>query len=183
METKANSATTSFLKSIIILFALASLFACAPTILPPSEMSMSCPIPIEGNSGKYMCPFTSDDVVAEWVDKAVQAKLAGSVGGAIGNYAGAKALEQVPFIGGFLGEAVGKKIGTEVAIKSAGGREFIAQTSDISFDNVDDLAVYLYVKHSSNQSYNDALQATYAIYPELKERYSIALTNASRNAY
>lgn len=52
----------------------------------------STPEPIYGNTGQYMCPFTEDGTVAAWVEKGMTAS--------VGAYAGQKALEQVPFIGG-----------------------------------------------------------------------------------
>ncbi|MDB6114799.1 MAG: hypothetical protein JWQ62_1744, partial [Lacunisphaera sp.] len=70
----------------------------------PTASAVVAPKPIEGNTGKYMSPFTSDGVVAEWVDKAVKAKMGSAVGGAIGAYAGQKAMENIPFIGGMLGQ-------------------------------------------------------------------------------
>jgi len=151
---------------------------CAPHLARPDQLT--APAPIEGNTGKYMSPYTSDEVLAEWVDSAMKARAAGSIGGAVGAYAGAKALEQIPFVGGFLGEKVGKKIGQEIAIKCAGGREHICQTSDLSFDNLDDMAVYLYVKHSASEHYQDALKATFGIYPDFEQRYHTALVRASR---
>ena len=152
---------------------------CArPQLAQPDQLT--APTPIQDNSGVFMAPYTSDEVLAEWVDMAVKAKAASGIGGAIGAYAGAKALEQIPFVGGFLGKKVGNKIGKEIAIKAAGGRESIMATSDLSFENVDELAVWLYVKHSTNEHYQSAYDATAGIYPEFKERYGIALMDASK---
>ncbi|MBF0205129.1 MAG: hypothetical protein HQK67_12700 [Desulfamplus sp.] len=144
----------------------------------PKELK--APEPIAGNSGLYMCPYTSDGVMAEWTDKAINAKIGSTVGSVAGAYAGQKALEQVPFVGGLLGQQVGEKIGREVAIKSCGGMEYIKETSDLSFNNIDQMAVYLYVKHSSHEHYQSALNAAQEIYPELKTRYSQALIEASK---
>lgn len=151
---------------------------CAPHIARPDQLT--APEPIQGNTGKYMSPYTTDEVLAEWVDKAIKARAAGSIGGAVGAYAGAKALEQIPFVGGIIGEKVGKKIGQEIAIKCAGGREFICQSSDLSFNSLDDMAVYLYVKHSTHEHYQEALKAASGIYPEFQQGYHMALAKASR---
>jgi len=168
-------------KAVLGLMTLALLVVasgCAPHMARPDQLT--APAPIEGNVGKYMSPYTSDEVLAEWVDSAIKARAAGSVAGAVGAYAGAKALEQIPFVGGIIGQKVGEKIGKEIAIKCAGGMDHICQTSDLSFDNLDDMAVYLYVKHSANEHYQDALKATFGIYPEFQRRYQVALMNASR---
>ena len=172
-------ATVKFVMFSMVALVLLVGTGCAPKLAQPGQLT--APTPIEGNTGKYMAPYTSDEVLAEWVDLAVKAKAAAGIGGAIGAYAGAKALEQVPFIGGILGKKVGNKIGKEIAIKAAGGREKITGTSDLSFNKVDDLSVWMYVKYSTNEHYKAALDATMGIYPEMKERYMPALYRASRN--
>ena len=157
---------------------LTATFGCAPHIARPDQMV--APEPIYGNTGKFMSAYTSDDVLAEWVDCAIKAKDASSIGGAAGAFAGQEALKQIPFVGGILGDAVGKKIGLEIAIKAAGGWDHIRQTSDLSFNSPDNLAVYLYVKHSRDEHYQDALNAEFSIYPDFKQEYSDALIKASR---
>jgi len=127
-----------------------------------------------------MCPYTQDGVLAEWVDKAINAKMGATIGKHAGAYLGKKALENIPFVGGFLGGKFGESAGRAIAIKASGGWEYIKSTSDTSFDNVDNLAVYLYAKHSSHPHYNNALKATWGIYPELQKRYYNALLKAGR---
>jgi len=154
--------------------------APAPRIAPAS--SLVAPIPIAGNNGKYMSPYTVDGVLADWVDKAVNAKMGSAIGGAVGAQLGQKALENVPFIGGFLGEKVGNAAGQAIAIEASGGAEFIRGSSDLSFNQLDQLALFLYVKYSTNKHYKGALDATMAIYPELKTVYPQALLMASKGA-
>lgn len=151
--------------------------ASGPQLLPPT--AMVAPQPRADNQGKYMCPYTSDGVVADWVDKGVKAKLGSSIGGTVGAYAGQQALQQVPFIGGFLGQKAGEKIGLEIAVAGCGGWDNIKKTSDLSFDSVEDLSVWLYVKYSTNEHYQDVLSAAEGIYPEMGERYMVALQAAS----
>lgn len=144
--------------------------ATAPTApRTPQAVVASAPEPIFGNTGKYMCPFTEDGTVTVWVEKGMSASVGANVGSAIGAYAGQKALEQVPFLGGFLGGMVGKATGREVAIRGAGGWEFIKQNSDLSFDSLNDMARYLQATNSSHPQYAKVLQATYGIYPELQQ--------------
>jgi len=144
----------------------------------PTPQQVRVPTPIQGNSGKYMCPFTSDDTVAEWVDKGVAARFGSAIGGAAGAYAGQKALEQIPFIGGILGQKVGEGVGRQVAISASGGMEFIKKTSDLSFNSIDDVAVYMYAKYTTRPDYGRILQLTQEIYPELKGRYAPAIQRA-----
>lgn len=154
--------------------------AMGPQLVPPSQLT--APQAILDNTGKYMCPYTTDNVLAEWTDKALNAKMGSALGGTIGSLAGQKALEQVPFIGGMLGKQVGEAVGRKIAIGAAGGEQFIRESSDISFNSIDDMAVYMYVKYSTSEHYNDALKATMEIYPELKNSYGTSLINASRNS-
>jgi hypothetical protein len=130
------------------------------------------------NEGKYVCPYTQDGVVAEWVDKAINAKMGATIGKHVGAYAGQKALEQIPFIGGWLGGKAGEAAGRAIAIKACGGWDYIKSTSDISFDNIDDMSVYLYVKFSTNEHFQEVLQATWEIYPEMLKTYNNALIKA-----
>ena len=167
---------------------LAFLAGCATRSLPkPTEMTS--PGPICGNTGRYMCPYTQDGVLAEWVDKAINAKI----GEAIGALTGAKAGHEIAkkankkkknkkesLWAGLLGAEIGRAVGRHVAIEMSGGWDYIKETSDVSFNSVDEMAVYLYAKHSSHEHYRDALDATFVIYPELKKRYSSAVRRAPR---
>ena len=148
----------------------------------PAPTELEAPQPIQGNGGRYMCPYTSDGVVADWVDKAINARVGATIGRIGGAYAGQKAMEQVPFVGGWLGQAVGAKIGREVAIKASGGWDFIKKTSDLSFNSVDKMCVYLYVLYSSNEHFQKVLKATYQIYPEMQRRFYAAIQSAPRKS-
>lgn len=142
--------------------------------------SVTAPEPIQGNSGQFMSPYTSDGVVAEWVDRAVNVKMGASIGKTALSFAGQKAMENVPFVGGMLGSAVGDAAGRAVAIEASGGMDFITSTSDLSFNSVDDLAVFLFANHSQSADFQKVLEATWAIYPPLQQRYYPAIQAASR---
>lgn len=162
---------------------LGSLFfvGCAamqPRMAAPHELVP--PKPIKDSSGLYACPYTQDGVLAEWTDKAIHVGAAASIGSAIGAYAGQKALSFVPFVGGYLGEAVGNAAGRAIALKSIGGEEFLKKSSDLSFNDLNDMSVYMYIKYSTNEHYPSALKATMEIYPDLKQTYAIALQKATR---
>jgi hypothetical protein len=154
--------------------------ATAPKLAQPDQLV--APTPVAGNTGKFMSPYTTDGVLAEWVDKAINAEMGGAIGGMAGAYAGQKLAENIPFFGGLVGQKVGNALGREVAIKMSGGEEFIRSTSDVSFDSLQDMAVWMYVNHSTHPHYQDALKSAYGIYPELKLVYMQALYNASAQA-
>lgn len=167
---------------LLTLVVAAATFSGCATASFPTPKQVVAPAPVPDNSGKFMAPYTTDGVVAEWVDKAIKAKMGAAIGSHVGAYAGQKALEQVPFIGGFIGEKAGKAIGREIAVKSAGGWDSIKQSSDLSFNSVDDLAVWMYAKYSENEHYAQVLEATQGIYPELVERYAPAIHLAAGKA-
>lgn len=159
------------------------LSACAagmyeqPTISAPHQLVS--PTPIEDSSGQYMSPYTSDGVLAEWVNNAVNAEMGGTIGGMAGAYAGQKLAENIPFIGGWIGQEVGNSVGREVALEMAGGEEALRSTSDISFNSLEELSVWMYVNHSSHEHYADALESAMSVYPDLRQVYYVALQNAS----
>ncbi len=134
---------------------------------------------IEDNSGEYLSPYTSDGVTAEWVNKAINAKMgsaAGSaVGAAAGAYAGRKALESVPggsligsFFGGMAGSKAGQNVGRDAAIQASGGWEYIRETSDLSFRSLNDMARWMTTVHGQKSNFQEVLNATLQVYPELQ---------------
>jgi hypothetical protein len=132
--------------------------------------------PIQNNSGRYLSPYTSDGVVAEWVNKAINNQMgsaAGSaVGGAAGAYAANKALENVPggsLLGGFLGSKAGRAVGNRVADNASGGDAYRRQTSDLSFHHLDNMAAWLVATHGSRADFAEVVDAASAVYPGLRD--------------
>ncbi|CAG1019338.1 hypothetical protein BURC_04212 [Burkholderiaceae bacterium] len=167
------------MKALISLALALVLTACAsgPQLAPPT--AMKAPAPIVGNTGKYMSPYTEDGTVAQWVEKGRAASAGANVGGFVGAQAGAKLMENIPFVGGMLGQKVGESVGRSVALNMVGGEAFVKETSDLSFNTVQELAVYMYVKNSSHKDYAQVLDLTQKIYPELQQAYYPALMQAS----
>ena len=167
-------------KILILAFALvlAGCGTMGPQIAAPTQLV--APQPIEGNTGAYMSPFTEDGTVAPWVEKGRSAKAGASIGGFLGAQAGQKLAENIPFVGGIIGQSVGESLGRAAALSMVGGEEFIKANSDISFNSLNDLAVYMYVKNSSHKDYAAVLELTQAIYPDLKQGYYQALVSASQ---
>jgi hypothetical protein len=172
------------MKFAAIVIAAFVLTGCAgmqgPQLAAPT--AIQAPQPILGNGGKYMSPYTEDGTVAVWVEKGRSASAGSAIGGFLGAQAGQKLAEQIPFVGGFLGQAVGESAGRAVALQMVGGEEFIRANSDMSFNTVQDMAVYMYAKNSSHKDFAEALKLTQEIYPELKSAYYPAIANASRFA-
>lgn len=165
----------TFFKSglFVVLFSALIFSGCAPTSGSSYQQS--------SENQNYYSPYTSDGVLAEWVDIAIKKNAWGNVGAGVGAVAGAaggkyvaeKALGSVPFgglIGGFAGGLFGKKVGENVAqdafLKKIGGMEKVKATSDVQFTTMQQLANNLYENHSAHEHFQDALNATKSIYPE-----------------
>lgn len=114
------------------------------------------------------------------MDKAIRVKAGSTVGQAAGAIAGREVLKQILFVVGILGATVGKAIGRSIAIESIGGMEFIKKTSDLSFNSLQDMSVYLYAKHSKHPHYKAALDATFQVYPDLQQVYISSIRRAPR---
>ncbi|PHR64748.1 MAG: hypothetical protein COA51_07045 [Idiomarina sp.] len=170
------------LKLAIVALTALVLSACAmgPQLAQPYQLT--APPAIQDNSGEYMSPYTSDGVLAEWVNNARNAEMGAAIGGMAGAYAGQKLAENIPFIGGWLGQEIGNTVGREIALEMAGGEEVIRGTSDISFNSLYELSVWMYVTHSAHPHYQDALESAMSIYPEMKTVYTQALYQASAQA-
>lgn len=156
---------------------LLSACATAPQLAPPQ--AIQAPEPIVGNGGKFMSPYTEDGTVAKWVEKGRNAAAGANIGGFVGAQAGAKIAENIPFIGGLIGQKVGESVGRSVALNMVGGEAYIKETSDLSFNSVEDLAVYMYAKNSTHKDYAKVLELTQKIYPELVQAYYPAIARAS----
>ncbi|MDP8209164.1 MAG: hypothetical protein P9M05_00015 [Candidatus Stygibacter australis] len=163
---------------ILCILAIVLLLGGCATFPKPNEIVV--PKPIQGNSGKYMCPYTSDGTVTPWVEKGMIAKLGADVGGYLGKKAGEEALKNVPFVGGFLGNKVGEAAGREAAIALVGGRDFIKENSDLSFSTIDDLIVYLYANYTNNEHWQKVYDLTKGIYPKLEKRWESAIKKARK---
>lgn len=157
--------------------ALLLLTACVTVQLPrPQELRQ--PAVRKDNKGEFLCPYTLDGTLAEWTAEAVRVKAGGQIAGAFGTVIGIAA-------GGFpifgtLAKQAGEAAGRSIALNAIGGWDKIRKTSEISFDSLDDMAVYLYAYYSAEPTYVDALDAAMTIYPELKNRYVEAIQSARR---
>jgi len=146
----------------------------------PTEEELLEQLVRKDNQGQYMSPYTSDDVLAEWVNSAINANIGATAGTGIGAVAGAyaaeKALDFVPFglgglVGGAVGAEIGKSVGRETAISASGGWEAIKASSDRSFNSLADMARYLKAKYGHTGNFSEAMAATKQIYPELAQHF------------
>jgi len=166
------------LSVLVVAVTLASLGGCVAPLPDPDVVI--APEPRLDNEGQYMSPFTQDGTVALWVDKGINAKTGAAIGRTACAFAGQQVLGRVPLVGGILGSMVGGAIGREAAISSCGGWEHIKETSDVSFDSFDNMAVYLYATYARHEHFSDATEAAFGIYPKLQSRWHGAILRAPR---
>lgn len=167
----------SFFRTFMCIFAMAFVSACA-TLPQPGDVKV--PTPLLNNSGAFMSPYTQDGVVAPWVDKAVSVKLGTTIGSTAGALIGQQIMGQIPIVGGILGEKLGRETARMIALEAIGGEEYIKSTSDMSFNSVPDLIVYVYAMHSTHPSYQDVFSAVSDIYPDMKQQYMSAIMAAAK---
>lgn len=135
------------------------------------QLQAGAPKPLQGNSGQYMSPFTTDGVTAEWVTKAMKVQASGAIGEAAGQIAANQLLSNIPFAGMFAGKAT-KSLARSAAMNSIGGEAFLKSSSDLSFNSLQEMAAYMYAFHSSHAEYRQIVKATSAIYPDFAAVYA-----------
>ena len=139
--------------------------------------SIEAPQPLTNNKGKYFVPYNAEGQITEWATKTLNTQVGAAIGAKVGEEAGKQLAAKVPF--GGLASGLMKKKGKEMgAVAAIGGTEFIRKTSALSFNNLDDMAVYMHVKHGSSGDYAQALAAAMAIYPALESSYDGAIRSA-----
>ena len=125
---------------------------------------------IQGTTGAYMSPFTSDGVTAGWVTKSMSAKASGQIGGAVGSYAAQKMMENIPFASMF-GQQAGQAVGRAAALQAIGGEAYLKSSTDQSFSNLQDMAQYIKDNFSDRKDIGQIMESVYAIYPDLHPVY------------
>ena len=149
--------------------------------LQQSSVTLTAPPPLTNQTGAFFLPYTSKGELTGWASKALHAQIGAAVGEKAGEEAGKALVSRVPF-GGLLGGAArskGKELG---AVAAVGGPEFIKSSSDLSFNTLEDYAVYLHVKHANHAEFSKALATAIAIYPPLEKGYPAALKAAYAKA-
>lgn len=161
----------------------------------PSPSKINPPAPIRGNNGKYMSPFTSSGAVAPWAQGRSEEndygfKVAKAVAEFAVENAGNRTSKYVPVVGQALNMVTHKaklEIRRVAEIKRIEAEmlklaDDAKTSSDISFNSVDDLAVYLYSRNSTHPEYVRVLSLVQKLYPELEQRYIDAVDKAARSS-
>ncbi len=142
---------------------------------------VTAPTPLANANGKFLIPYSADGQLTEWANKTLNTQLGAAVGAKVGEEAGKQLASRVPF--GGLATGLIKKKGKEIgAVAAIGGLDYMKKTSAISFNDLDEYAVYLHVTHASGSDYTRALAAAMAVYPDLEKRYDDAVKTAYQKA-
>jgi hypothetical protein len=144
-------------------------------------ITLEAPTPKANTKGKYLLPYNTNGELTEWATKTFNVKLGAMAGEKAGGMAGNAVASKVPL--GGLASGFMKKKGKEMgAVAALGGQKYITSTSSMSFDKLDDYAVYLQVTHGKEAGLQQALAAAMAIYPELEAGYDVAVNKAYQRA-
>ena len=145
------------------------------------SITLEAPTPKPNTKGKYLLPYNETGELTEWATKTFNVKLGAMAGEKAGGMAGNAVAAKVPF--GGLASGFMKKKGKEAgAVAALGGQKYITKTSSMSFDDLDDYAVYLQVTHGKEAGLQQALAAAMSIYPELENGYDVAINKAYQRA-
>lgn len=154
-----------------VLCALIAGLACAPAGVEPNPEvidvqietmpdpeELAAPAPRADAQGAFCVPYRADGHLADWALSIRQRVAAGEL----------EAEPEDPL-------ATRNR-----ALELLGGYDMVTASSDQSFDDVADLAVFMYVGYSRREGYDETLEATCILYPQLRARYRQAVVLAPR---
>ncbi len=150
-------------------------------------VEIEIPTNIDGNQGKYLSPYTSDEYFTEWIKSVLEETRDWQVpdlycrereanktrGITTSDVTGVQTRVRE---GGSI-EGLRKCHRFEAGL-AAGGWDKVRAQSDLSFAKVGDFAVYLHAKYGQTVGYPQVLAIVMSIYPELEKRYAGAVMRA-----
>lgn len=150
-------------------------------LLNSGSIELDVPEPIDGNSGQYYFPFDQDGYLTAWAEKALNAQIGAEAGERATDSAINSLASRVPF-GGLLAGRAKNKAKETGAVLAIGGWDFIRENTDISFNKLEDLSVYMHAEFDGEPDYETALAAAMALYPELERGHQRAIDDAYKEA-
>lgn len=144
---------------------------------------LEAPEPVKGSGGKSLLPCKADGELSAWAEKdlGVGSQVGAAVGQKAGETAGKALASKVPF--GGLASGVLKNQGKEMGATAAlGGMDAIKAASELSFNRLNEYAVYLFVRHGGDSNFKDVLAVATALYPDLEGRFQGAIQDAYKKA-
>ena len=174
----------SIAKASMILSTVAGLadkYQDVQEMLNAGTLELDVPEPIEGNEGEFVFPYTESGYLTPWAEKALSAQVGAEVGGRAADSAVSSLASKVP-LGGFLAGKAKSKAKETGAVVAIGGWDFIRENTELSFNSLDDLSVYMHSEFNGEADYEQALAAAMAIYPELERGHERAIDKAYKEA-
>ncbi len=155
------------------------------------DVEIQIPAHIDGNQGKYLSPYTSDEYFTEWMKSVLEETRDWQVpdlycrekeanktyGITTSDVTGV----QTRVRQGGSSEGL-RKCHRFEAGQAAGGWDKVREQSDMSFARVEDFVVYLHAKYGQTVGYPQVLAIVMSIYPELEKRYAGAVMRAHVSA-
>lgn len=145
------------------------------------EIVLEVADPREDVEGKYIFPYLNSGLVTAWAEKSLSAQAGAEAGAMAADKATSALASKVPF-GGLVGGALKGKTKELAAVTAIGGWDFIKESSDISFDKLEDYSLYMHVEFYGSADYENALAAAMAIYPELEKTHKRSIDQAFKKA-
>jgi len=150
-------------------------------LLDSGELELEVTEPRYDSEGEFVFPYKDDGFMTEWAEKSLTAQAGSEAGALVGDAAADSIASRVPF-GGLAGGLIRGKSREIGAVTAVGGWEFIRQTSELSFDSLNEFSVYMHAEFQGLPDYEQALAAAMAIYPKLERSHKRAVDRAYKNA-
>lgn len=141
----------------------------------PEPSQLRVPVPRGPGQGSFVSPFTRSGELTAWAQSALDAADPAS-------FLGSVRAEDASWWSTGVELLTGEREAVDVnatTLENAGGWQNVAATSDVTFDNVDDLAVYLYATHGRDARFLRALKVTQDLTPGLAPAYREAIRAAA----
>lgn len=121
----------------------------------------------------------SDMIDLDKIGHMVKSQIKTGVSDAASEYVSTNVLKNVPGMDSAVGGVIISSVIENISFETVPDLEHVRKTSDISFNSLSDLAVYLYAYYGNNPNYYAVLSATSVVYPELEKLNESALFTAS----
>jgi hypothetical protein len=178
--TTVNRQRLASLLGISVLWVVLTSCGAGHVVWPrPSELQL--PVAMQGSAAPFLYPCTSSCELTAWAKKANRMAEFGPMIGQKGGELIGQTLsdEHIPFAES-MGQRLGQKLGRKLLLTALGGLKKVKESSEISFNQLEDLAIYLYVSCFGSESYRQALHAVNLLYPDFEPLYQQAIVHAPR---
>ena len=177
MRTVLNRRRSAF--TLVVVLVGAAVGFWARRIPPPT--AIVAPPPRFDNTGRFLSPYATAGGLAPWVVRGLAAKRASTAPtestpsrvarGLLGNY--------------WPRNAASIEARRVRALAWVGGENTMRATSDMSFNNVDDLIAYVYASQDGGhkEPWSEMVALVKAIYPDVDRRWTRAIRSARRRKY